>query len=135
MRTGIARLLSIAILLLFVCNTALAEANIAPTYAHVSSIATSISRDGSTVRCAGRLQANDGLKSSITVRLQCRPNGGKWATIHIWNDSSSIGISEAGGNKTAARDCDYRTYATGRVYGDSGAIIETVEKYSKIISY
>lgn len=115
--------------------TAFAGPDIMPYYTYVGTIKVDFSVDGTIAECLGRIKPKSNEQTSIVVNLQRKSSGGTWSTIATWTDRCASGLSEAGGTKSVTKGYDYRVYATGKVYNSSGSVIETVNKYSSVISY
>lgn len=127
--------LAVCLLVVFgIVSTANAD-NVALRYTYVKYCTADLQVSGGVDDVTGSISSYDERKTSINVRLQKRSSGGSWSTICIWTDINSNGESVAGGTQNVAKGYDYRVYTVGKVYDSSGSVIETVDKYSPVVSY
>lgn len=105
---------------------------IMPYYTHTSNLVVSLSIKNGQAKAAGQIVPHSNQRTSITVKLQKKGNGNVWSTISTWSGSNIKGASEAGGYKNIDKGCQYRVYVTGKVYNNTGAVVETVSKYSAV---
>ena len=105
---------------------------ITPYYTHTSSLVVSLSIKNGQAKAAGQIVPHSNQKTSITVKLQKKGSGNNWSTISTWSGSNTKGASEAGGYKTIDKGCQYRVHVIGKVYGSTGAVVESVSKYSAV---
>lgn len=107
---------------------------ITPYYTHTNTLVVSLSIKTGQAKAAGQIVPYSNQRTSITVKLQKKGNGNVWSTISTWSGSNTKGASEAGGYKTIDKGCQYRVYVIGKVYDSTGAVVETVSKYSTVKS-
>lgn len=108
---------------------------ITPQYTYTSVIKSSINVSGKTATAAGSITPKPyNRKTFVKVQLQKKENG-SWTTIASWTESNDNGVSSVMGSKTLTKGNTYRTYTTGKVYDNSGNLLETVYKASSIYSY
>lgn len=135
------RLFVVTVLLTVILSTTFSTAlaanmpGITPQYTYTSVIKSSINVSGKTATAAGSITPKPyNRKTFVKVQLQKKENG-SWMTIASWTESNDNGVSSVMGSKTLTKGNTYRTYTTGKVYDNSGNLLETVYKASSIYSY
>ena len=107
-------------------NVAIAPANII-----ISSTENYLAySSGSVLTCYGFTEVPYGYTAYVKVELQQYDGG--WTTIKTWTAQGGSGATV---DKLYAvdTDYDYRLKLTHKAYNSSGALIETITKYSNIV--
>ncbi len=103
-----------------------------PSYILIANLSVSLSEnaDGS-LQCSGSTLLSQSKKAEVIVELQQYKNG--WKTIKTWTKSKNLSatVSEAW---HVSSGYDYQVKTTHNAYDSNGNLIESVVKYSSIVS-
>ena len=83
--------------------------DISPRYAYTGYIMAGLDFSGGRAISTGAVFPHAMRATSVEVRLQ-QYYENEWRTIGMWTDSSSSGLSEAGGSEEIDTGFEYRTY-------------------------
>lgn len=122
----------IVILGLLVCtlwSCSLAEAATINALAGNKLTAT-ISLSGNSLSGYGKATMPQGYRADITIYVQNRPSGGAWSNVssHTENKAISASISYK------VSSGEYRLKVQAKVYDENGNYVETLTKYSLVVS-
>lgn len=95
-----------------------------------NSIVAIISLSGSDLTGYGKATMPKGYKADITIYVQHRPSGGTWSNIS--SDTKEKVISASISHKASSGE--YRIKVQAKVYDANGKYVETLTKYSSVVS-
>ena len=105
-----------------------------PLYSYINTISASLSIVSGSAQGKGSCEPRNSIQAAVTVYLEKKVDG-TWKPIATWYGSKSADLSSAGGSKQVDKGYTYRVRTVGKAYNSSGAIVETVTKYSGEKSY
>lgn len=111
--------------------------NVEKRFSYIRRVAVNFRIDGNTAYIEGKMAANSSAhKCELSIFLLKNENG-KWKQIGSWSGTGK-GIVGANvtGNKSGLAKGTYKVRFSGKLYNDSGVVLETVSDYTdeKVVS-
>lgn len=133
-RKGIKRVVFCVVILAAIFGCSALAGEIMPRYVYTNYVDAGLKFENGRAYSTGSIFPYDFRATSVEVRLQ-QYYENDWRTIGLWTDSSSAGLSDAGGSEEIDRGFEYRTYTRGKVYDSNGNVLETIHFYSDVKYY
>ena len=133
------KILSVILLVTLGCMATFALATeVQPRFSHVYSITTGIELNGSAVTClgAGVSLYDDTYNYLSLTLLRCPQDGGNWSPVSSWS-TTSTGITPMQIERVVSvqQGYDYKVYVNVQIKDETGYILESIGRYSQIVSY
>ncbi|MBT9694193.1 hypothetical protein [Eubacterium ventriosum] len=111
------------------------EYGIAPFYNNTLDVQSSITFNGSIVRCKAKNNMNKNLKSKITMTLQKSKDKSNYSRVQMWSkDYNGIGLKTLAEKQSVSKGYYYRLRVVVRIYSGT-EVIEKITKYSTVKYY
>lgn len=109
------------------------ESTIMPMFVHIQTFNVELEIENGVATCKTMVQSIS-TSDSINVDINLQQKKSSWNTIKSWNENSKwvIDFSEPW---HVVSGYDYRLAVTATVTNSAGSKLETVTKYSSIVSY
>lgn len=142
-RTALRRLSCFIFVIIMICCTttqalsiqqpSFNNSQIVPMYVRLQIFNVGLQIENGLATCTTRAQSIS-ASDTITAKIELQQKKSSWSTIKDWNESAIWGI-DFNEPWYVASGYDYRLAVTITVTNAAGSELETVTKYSSIISY
>lgn len=132
----------IFVIVMICCNTTQAvsiqqpsfnDSQIVPMYVRLQIFNVGLQIENGLATCTTRAQSVS-ASDTITTKIELQQKKSSWSTIKDWNESD-IWIVDFSEPWHVVSGYDYRLAVTATVTNSAGSNLETVTKYSSIVSY